>query len=391
MAVIRRHWWLLVRPALAVVALLLMLPLYALVDYYAPAAGLARYTAAFLWLDLGLCTILGIKWLVVDLASWLADVYVITSRRLIEQRGLLMIERREATLRTVQESNYSISGPQARLLNFGDLTVQTGGRGSGMVFRAVSHPRRLQHLISMQAREAREAYRQLNSDRNEINDALGRIFGDGGGVHDAATQAVPRITRAALQMQRRLSLLADETVIFATRRHAVTLVAGLIAPVLFWVAVPAAIHLLGVHPPTVVLLLYLAAAILWPLWEILDWLDDRYVLTTERIIEVQRTPLLSELRAVVQLRAVKDVVLRISSVSGRVFNMGTLTVELGTEPLALRAVPHPDRLQRMIFQQIDEAVQRDRLREQERLAGTLSEWFQEYHKMQGDAASGASP
>jgi hypothetical protein len=129
-----------------------------------------------------------------------------------------------------------------------------------------------------------------------------------------------------------------------------------------------------------------AFILLWLAWLVLDWRDDLYVLTTERVIDVQRKPFISEMRAVVQIRAVQDVVLRLSSVNGRLFNMGTLTLEAGGEPLRLTAVPRPEQFQRLIFELIDEAVQRDRLREQERLAGTLTDWFKEYHRMQEEAS-----
>jgi PH (Pleckstrin Homology) domain-containing protein len=388
--VVRRHWWLLLRPALGLVPLLIALPLYAFVDYYVPRADLARYTAIFITVDLALCGLLFLKWLAVDYASWWADVYVITNRRLIEQRGVVTIERREANLRSMQESNYSISGAEARFFDFGDLKIQTGGRGSGMVFRGVPHPRRLQVLLSAQARAAREEHQQSRGNDSEINAALNRIFNPGVGVHDLPTQNVPRITRAAARMQQRLSLLPDEAVILATRRHPVLLATGLLPP-LVMVAGAITALVLGYRPPALGLVGLCGFIVSWAVWATLDWLDDRYVVTTDRIMELQRKPIVFELRAVVQLRSVQDVVLRISSVSGRLFNLGTLTIETGSDPLELTAVPHPELFQRAIFEQIDDASQRDRLREQERLAGTLTEWFKEYHRMQDSSQGTSSP
>jgi hypothetical protein len=79
------------------------------------------------------------------------------------------------------------------------------------------------------------------------------------------------------------------------------------------------------------------------------------------------------------------VVLRLSLPAGQLFSIGSLTIELGgAEPLQLTAVPRPERLQRLIFETIDATLARDRLREQERLAGTLTEWFKEYHRMQSN-------
>jgi uncharacterized membrane protein YdbT with pleckstrin-like domain len=318
----------------------------------------------------------------VDFAGWYADSYILTNRRVIEQRGVVLVQRREATLRSVQETNYSIAGAEARLFNYGDLKIQSSGRGGGMVFRQVPQPRRIQTLLAAQARAAREEYQRSQPASNAINAALGRIFSGATSIHDAPTQALPPITSAALRAQRRLNLLPDEAVVYTTRRHPITLARALLLPALLLAGGILALIFFAAALPAPVIAGWLVLVACWTLWGILDWRDDLYVLTTDRIIELRRTPLLFELRNVVQLRAVHDVLLRISSVSGRLFNLGTLTIETGSDPLTLLAVPHPDKLQRLIFEGLDAAQQHDKLRDQERLAGTLTEWFEEYHKMQ---------
>jgi uncharacterized membrane protein YdbT with pleckstrin-like domain len=387
--VVRRHGWLLARPALALLPLLAAAPLYVVLDELLPQAGLSHYASLFFTVDLALCGLLALKWLLLDFARWWADSYVITNRRIIEQQGLITIERREAVLRAIQESNYSISGAEARFFNYGDLRIQTIGRGKGIVFHHVPRPRRLHALLAAQARAAREEHSRTRRSENEINAALTRIFAADADVHDVPTQSVPRITPAAARMQRRLSLLPEEVVVHATRTHPALLLAHALPPLALVALLVAALRLLPPLPPLAALAVA-AGALLWLAWAILDWRDDLYVLTTDRIINVQRKPFISEMRAVVQIRALQDVVLRISSVNGRLFNMGTLTLEAGGDPLRLTAVPRPEQFQRLIFEQIDEAAHRDRLREQERLAGTLTEWFKEYHRMQEDT-TGAGP
>jgi hypothetical protein len=150
-------------------------------------------------------------------------------------------------------------------------------------------------------------------------------------------------------------------------------------------AVLAVLVLLRPHAPIAIVAGVLAALLCWTAWAVVDWRDDLYVLTSERLIQIRRSPFIFELRKVVQLRAIQDVVLRLSLPAGQLFSIGTLTIELGgAPPLELSAVPRPERLQRLIFETMDAAVARDRLREQERLAGTLTEWFKEYHRLQSN-------
>lgn len=380
--VLRRHWWLLCRPLLGLIPLLAALPAYAIIEYLAPQADLALYTELFVTVDLLLCGIVALKWLAVDFAGWYADRYILTNRRVIEQQGLVIVERREASLRAIHESNYSISGAEARFFNYGDLTIQTSGRGSGMVFRQIPRPRRIQTVLSAQARGARDDQQRQQPVKGEINAALNRIFNGAAPAHDAPTVAVPRLSSGAIRAARRVALLPDESIVHTTRRHLACLLGGLAPPLGLLAAGLAALIVFGAKIPPPAIAAWSLAVLAWLAWAVFDWLDDLYVLSSDRIIELRRTPLLFELRNVVQLRAVQDVVLRISSISGRFFNLGDLTIQTGGEPCTLQSVPHPDRFQRLIFETLDAAHQRDKLQEQERLAGTLSDWFQEYHRMQ---------
>ncbi|GAC1404035.1 MAG: hypothetical protein NVSMB65_20430 [Chloroflexota bacterium] len=128
------------------------------------------------------------------------------------------------------------------------------------------------------------------------------------------------------------------------------------------------------------------STVLWLGWQIIDWANDLFIVTTERLIELKRTPLLFEMRNVVQLRAVHDIVLSISTASGRLLDMGDLLIETsGGKSLTWRGVAHPESLQSLVFEQMEALRRRERVRESEQLAATLSDWFREYHRLRGDA------
>jgi uncharacterized membrane protein YdbT with pleckstrin-like domain len=383
--VVRRHVWLLLRSLLGLIPLFAVLPFYAAVEYIAPQADLARYQVAFLWADLGLSGVYILKWLAADFAAWYAGTYTITNRRIIEQQGVWLVERREASLRAVQEADYTISGAEARFFNYGDLKLQTGTRGKGLVFQQVPRPRQLQTLISAQARAAREEWGAQADAESSIHAALQRVFRGSDSLADAPTTLVPVVTRLAKRARRRLSLLPNEGIIYSSHKHPLLLARALAPPLLLLAAVLAVLILARPQLPLVLPGGALFVLLAWSAWAFIDWRDDLYVLTSERLIQIRRSPLVFELRKVVQLRAIQDVVLRLSLPAGQLFSIGSLTIELGgAEPLQLTAVPRPERLQRLIFETIDATLARDRLREQERLAGTLTEWFKEYHRMQSN-------
>ena len=380
--VVRRHWWTLVRPALSIAIALAALPCFALLEYLLPALDLVRFAFFAVALDLAVSAVLGLRWLAVDLLPWLAERYILTTRRVVECRGVIRVERREAPLRTIQETNYAISGSQGRFFDFGDLRLQGTGRGKEFVFRAAPHPRQLQTLLAREARAAREEYQRLQPRENEISAALGRIFSTQSSVHDSPTQHIPVLTPAAVRAQRRLNLLSDETVVLAARPHIVLLLGALIGPVAVSLVAVSLLAVVGLALSPLLPAAVAALLLLWMAWATFDWANDEYVLTTERLIRLHRTPLLVETRSVAQVRAVDDVVLRINSLGGRLFDLGTLTVKLDGDDLTFEGLPHPEHWQRSIFEQQDAAHRRDHLRQQERLAGTLADWFTEYHRMQ---------
>ncbi|GAC1428861.1 MAG: hypothetical protein NVSMB65_02210 [Chloroflexota bacterium] len=198
------------------------------------------------------------------------------------------------------------------------------------------------------------------------------------------TERITTISPLAARMQTRLNLLPGETVVRAVRRHPITLMRRVALPGLGVVALLVLPYLW--QDDTWALCAFAAglATILWLAWQIVDWANDLFVVTTERLIELERTPLLFEMRNVVQLRSVQDIVLSISTASGRLLDMGDLLVETGGgKSLIWRHLPHPERLQSLIFEQMEEQRRRERAREAEHLATTLSEWFSAYHRLRG--------
>jgi membrane protein YdbS with pleckstrin-like domain len=382
-AVIRRHWWFLVRPLLWLAPLFVSFPVYATVEYAVPNADLARYADAFLAADLALCGFVCVKWLSHDFTGWIAESYLLTTRRIIGRQGIVTVEQREIPLHAVQEGSNVTKSAGARIFDCGDVQVQTAGRGAAVVIRRVAHPHRVESLIANQARIARDQLQRMHGPGEDaIQGALSRVFDGAVDPYFVPTVEIPRVTRLNVRVQRRINLLPGETVLVASRRHPVMLFKALLLPILLAAVGLGAASGLGVALPPVVMAAAFALVATWFLWRLVDWLDDLFVVTSERIIELRRMPLRLTLRNAVQLRAVHDVVLRVSLLGGRLLNVGTLAIELGgADSLMLVSVPQPDRIQRLILDGLDSAVERDRLQEQERLAGTLTDWFEEYHKL----------
>lgn len=383
---VRAHPWVLVRAALPLAGLALAPALYAALDMELPSLRLAPLFPLFLWLLVVVGAGYLLKWLVADLLSWLQEVYVLTDRRLIVQSGVLAVHRRECSLIKIQESDFVSRGVMSRLLNIGDVEVETSGALGTLVLRAVARPARLQALIGAQTRALREEVtrRRLVDEPDEVVRQLQTIIQGKASPHIGRTEPIRTISPRAARAQRRLNLLPNEVVIEAIRQHPVVLGMGLLGPAIGMLFVITAAVVLGA-----VALPYAAGAIAlllapWAIWRIVTYLDHEYVLTTERLMELRATPLLFQMRDIVGLDSVQDVTLEIPTIFGRIADIGNVVAEVAGsgERVALNTVPRPAEMQKLIFETIDARRVRQRESDDERLVATLTHWFEEYHRLQ---------
>ncbi len=382
---VRAHAWTLTRPALPL-PLLVLLPLpYTALDVVVPDLRLAAFFPVFIALVAVALALYVAKWIALDLLPWLTTVYVLTDRRVIAQSGVLSVHRRECSLLKIDESDYRSRGPVARLLDIGDVEVETQGRLGTIVMRGVPHPRRLQGLISAEARALRgEVTRRRQAEApTRIARQLEQAIQGAVSTHNEDTEPYRAVSPAMLRAQKRLSLLPDEAVVAVVRQHPIVLVLGLLGPLLAVFLVIAVVAALGLTALPVAVAVVVLALAPWAVWRILGYVSHEYVLTTDRLMELRSSPFLYETRDVVALTAVQDIALDIPTFFGRLADIGDVVVEVAGpgERVALKTIGGPSAFQKLVFETIDKRRRQQRDQEDERLVATLGQWFQEYHRL----------
>jgi uncharacterized membrane protein YdbT with pleckstrin-like domain len=391
------HPWPLVRAARPLLLPVLAPGLYALLDAAAPGLRLSAHVALLLWVVGVAAACYLVKWLALDLLPWSRRVYVLTNRHVITQSGVLAVYRRECSLLKIEESDYVMRGLVARLLNFGDVEVRPSGGLGAVVLRGVARPGRVQALISAQARAASDevAQHHLLDAPDEVVRRLEVIVRGTPPPHSAPTAPLQPVSARAVRTRPaprvpRLNLLPGEDVVDVTRQHPIVLASGLRAPLLGALVVVLGATVAG--PGAIRLAVALVGLVLapWAIWRLLTYLEHQYVLTTGRLMELRSTPLVFQMRDIVQLSSVQDVVLEIPSRFGRLADVGDVVIKVSgsTHRPVLKTVARPAQLQKLIFETIHTQQRREHEAEDQRLAATLSHWFQEYHRLQqggGDA------
>lgn len=139
---LKPHW-----RALIVPAIVLVIDVFLLVWLFVWASGLDNaFGNVFKWV----VVLVGLGVLVfgtlLPFARWMTTQYVFTTRRLITREGLVSKTGRDMPLSKVNNVSFRVSA-LGRMLNFGDLTIQSAGEDGDLLIRDVPNVEVIQREI----------------------------------------------------------------------------------------------------------------------------------------------------------------------------------------------------------------------------------------------------
>jgi CRP-like cAMP-binding protein/uncharacterized membrane protein YdbT with pleckstrin-like domain len=146
-------------------------------------------------------------------------------------------------------------------------------------------------------------------------------------------------------------LAPNEVIYFLARKHPIILIRNLILPFLV-LFVPAIFLYWWVASVHSFLLLFAAGAslvvdILWAIWLIVDWGNDYYIVTNQRVVWLERVVAVYDSRQESPLNTILAVAVE-TSLLGRWFDFGDVIVRTFVSKIIFRYVSHPKQAQRMI-------------------------------------------
>ncbi len=351
--------------------------------------------------------------------DWGNDFYIITDERIVwlERTIGLYDSRQEAPLVAIK-SGEAKSGPIGRLFGFGDVITETF---MGQIFFLhIGDPHGIKNLIDEEHKRAIE--RQATTDIHSIE---GRIRQK---IEPSQAATVPVNVNVSSQaanpgsssdqelklIPERLSIWQSLLARFQTRRVANGMITyrkhlyvlfrmtwfpaicglGLLIATLgiyYWRAIgqiqlltPLKILLLGT---TLVIM-----AFLWWLYKFVDWSNDVYRVTPEKIIDSERKPLGTEVTKSAPLENIIGLDYEKLGFLGVVLNFGNVVINIGTEnKFIFYGIHNPARAQRDIFNYMYEhrhkKQQADSQQEQER----VSSYIAAYHRQAEDLRQSRKP
>ena len=341
-----------------------------------------------------------IIWIVID---WGNDYYIVTNQRVVWLEKVVAVydSRQESPLSMVV--SVGVEADQlGRILDYGNVIVRTFvGK---IAFNLVSHPNQAAHMVEEYWQRTREA--AVSMEKEAMKDSLRKRLGipippKPAPVSDQPTTSIPRRSGAALLKllganTLKLRYETGESVIY--RKHWVVLILESWIPFLGTIAVlglflyrliqlaflpnEAFISLatgLSVDAWASGLLIVLLPVAGWFVYQVLDWSNDKFEVTADQIIDIDRKPFSTEKRNAAQLENILSTSYERLGILGNLFNFGTVYITVGGNKLAFEDVMDPATVQsdidrrRMARQQkkTDATVAAERER--------MAEWLATYH------------
>lgn len=369
----------LVGPFVGLIFSALLVLLYVVSSSYIPLlAGILLAVAAIGW---------GI-WLWID---WGNDYYILTNQRIvwIEKVLFLYDSRVESPFSMINNSdaNTDLFG---RWMNYGDVTIKT--YTTRITFWHIPSPTQVAAMIDELRGRVQQKIKL--SEEQAMTEAIKRELG-------LIPPPRPRVdeTEEVVQPSRALSLpslvlaslfqlrsVEGDTIVY--RKHWFILMREAWRPTLFILLDMAliAVDLLlntpanGMWTYFVLLLTVWLGLVLWWIYEFVDWRNDRFELSYEQIVDIDKKPLGSENRKTAKLEDILSIEYRREGISGLVFNFGTVYIKVGTEVFTFDYVHNPTGVQQEIEQRRQERLLKVKDNKVKAERDRMAKWMAIYHK-----------
>ncbi len=329
-------------------------------------------------------------WLWLD---WRNDFYLVTSERAawVEKVIWLHDQRREVPLQSILSVNISTNQIQ-RLFGYGDVIVRT--YTGNIPMRNTAHPEVLLDLIAEMQGIAKS--RALQADKTDLNETIRNRLGFNGEPSTLETESEfidlemdggPQITETITPLQEFLNLFRSRyelNGVINYRKHIfillrdswwlwillIGLVIAFFARMVGLLAYPSMAVIAGIMGVDLAALAYVFA----------DWANDRFQITDTHIIDLDRKPFGRETKRSALLENVLSLDYKRENIIQRLFNYGTVAINVGDIQLDFEYVAQPISVQNEIFERYNSAIKQKELNQAQQRRDDMVEFLAAYHE-----------
>lgn len=386
----RKHWWAFVQELpralvwiggaliLAIAAMVFRLDAPVIAIVWAIALVIVGLTFAFLIID------------------WRNDDYLITNRRVIHMERVLLVrtEQREATMDKVQDVKISQPSFFHKLIGVSDVVISTAAVYGTITFATVGNGPAIRDKLfeQIQRTQAQKMFEARTRLKDEIRNQFERAKKPA--VIRPTTQSVTSAMSPKLPPRPWQSLLAERLALryeyagtITWRKHQIALIWQAWKPVVGILVglVGVALTLFSVLPPITSFIL--GAALLfcvgWFIWEWIDWGNDIYMVTKDRIVDLERNPLgVIQHSTEAPLTAINNISYRQPNIGYVLLGVGDVVIETASQTgsLCFPWMSAPAQVANEISQYVERARERQRQAQRAQQRADMFDWFGAYHE-----------
>ncbi|NPA91593.1 MAG: cyclic nucleotide-binding domain-containing protein [Chloroflexi bacterium] len=361
---------------------------------------------------LGLLAAASLFWLFYTVVDYYNDFYAVTDRRVVHwERVFPILDRwEEIPLNQIQDTTVS-ANILGQMFNYGTVRIQSAAADGGIIMKHIPNPDRVRNIINQARAQTgiRQRVRQREHLRMDLQQRLQvNLLADWPSVATglmyplgARSSVDRRTTRQAVGGYRipwNFSMVWKDGPYYYWRKHLFFLLIRIALPTLAVILISAlfvytllagnalfsaqdAATKYGVYLVELVLLI---ASLFWLLWRYDDWRNDVYILTPDRIIDVQQRPLFFQReQKEASLDRVQDISIRRQGPFAYLLNYGTISVQTAAKDgdLKFERVYNPMEAARLISLAREAYRQRLEQREFERQRALVTEGLEVYDEL----------
>ncbi len=328
-----------------------------------------------------------------DLALWWVETYIITSQRVLIWKGLLSPSRDEFGVDRVVQVASDQNGIISLLLNYGNVHLYLVG-GKEPILAKVHNPKGVRDLFEKVTDEYKrnkpaKAEVHTNLENAELQAALAKLSASDeiptlpnpdekyARFHQPGRVRGPlRTFGGPLRLPCNVKYNGDEYTVTYIQRARAVLVGKYIIPVLIFLGL--IISLFFFPSLDVYIGIGILVMILVFIFIFINYWDDIYILTSKRIIDINRRFIfLDEEHLSIEYSQIKSVDVKISNPLYLALDVGKVIVETpGNNPnLIMRVVDHPFAIQDMVYTVKGYKEKVDKIKDANARKDQLNQWF----------------
>jgi len=382
--------------ALALPVLVLLLAVLLFVGSSLSETASVQY--ALEWIGL-LVLFAGLAWAIWRFIDWGNDYYIITDQRVVWLESIIGLydSRQEVPLAMIQSSQ--VSTPfLGRILGYGNVIAQAFmGK---VTFKFVNEPYKVKAMLDKWQKMV--SVRVQKQDTEAMEKVIRRKIDPPPEMlphTQPALEPVEQPAQAPAKRRRKFSIFSERMEdgdVVTYRKHIYVLFTKTWVQLLLGIGILFLIYLVvnaglaGKISPGVLaifLIILLLAGIgvfLWWLYQYIDWRNDIYRITSDKLIDSMKKPLGDEVTRSAPLANIQSLDYTREGIIGVLLNYGNVIVNVGTDKLTFVGVHDPARVQADIFNRMYTTQRKKQLVEAAKQWDQVSDWLAAYHRQAED-------